>query len=76
MADELIEFKRKPGRPPLVREDAAPKPQWPKKIRLTAPHGFIDHNGSNRHWDAEIVIDNEYEISLLVGRGALHEVID
>ncbi len=53
--------------------DPAPAPQ--RKIKLTHHHGYIDDDGRDRFWKAGTVIADDAEIDLLVGRGALHEVV-
>ena len=55
---------------PMVEE------AMPRAIRLTRPHGFIDEDGRHRMWHAGHVVDDADEVSLLVRRGAQHEIVE
>jgi hypothetical protein len=48
----------------------AAKSDLPAKIRLMAPHGFVDDDGRNRFWLAGTVVCDPAEIALLVERRA------
>lgn len=48
----------------------------PAKVRLTAPHGFIDENSRHRYWNAGEVVGDAAEVALLINRGAPVEPVE
>ena len=54
-----------------VKKDEAP--DAPKPIRMLAPHGFIDGEGSHKYWNLGQLVEDSDEIALLIERGARWE---
>lgn len=55
---------------------AAAEGKMPEQIRLLAPHGFIDEDGKNRHWQQGQVVFEPDDVALLIERGADYEPVE
>lgn len=51
-------------------DDGLKEVSLPKKIKLNSPYGFYDDEGSLKMWQANIAVENEEDIKILLERGA------
>ncbi len=56
---------------PAPAEDVAP----PARIKMIAPHGFIDEDGTHRLWQQGQEVFDPADIALLAERGARFEPV-
>lgn len=55
---------------PEKKSTAAKGTKYPTAVVLRAPHGFIDENNRHRYWNADDVVTDPDEITLLHERRA------
>jgi len=59
------------------KAEGKPKAQKvPESVTLSAPHGFIDEDGSHRYWHAGHVVTDPEHVALLIKRKAPLDGID
>ena len=72
-SDVVEQPKKSFGEAPESDVVEQPKKSLPERIKLTAPYGFIDEEGVNRHWHQGAVVESPEEIELIVSRGGRWE---
>lgn len=50
-------------------EAAQNEPAWPAKIRMKAPFGFIDDDGTPKMWPIHAIVEDADEIDMITERG-------
>jgi len=56
--------------------DGAQDREMPARIKLKAPHGFVDEDGTHRYWQQGQVVFTPDDVALLVERGADYEPVE